>query len=76
MVKGQPCCVCGREGPSDPHHFLGSVHGLKSSDLYTVPLCRRCHDQIELRGELNGGMLEAWVHMVGGLAMAVFEQDL
>ena len=46
-VRAKPCCVCGADGPSDPHHIgpLGS-HGMgqQCADYYTVPLCRRCHD--------------------------------
>jgi len=29
------------------HHFLGSVHGLKSSDMFRVPVCRECHTKRE-----------------------------
>ncbi|WJV61381.1 DUF968 domain-containing protein [Pectobacteriaceae bacterium C52] len=47
-VKTQKCCACG--APSDdPHHIIG--HGMggmgtKSHDLFTIPLCRFCHDAL------------------------------
>jgi ERF superfamily len=45
FVAQQPCLVCGRK-PSDPHH-LRHVQprslGSKSSDEFTVPLCRVHH---------------------------------
>ena len=48
-VKTLPCCLCGCPS-DDPHHVKGignlSGAGLKASDIYTMPLCRRCHNRI------------------------------
>jgi hypothetical protein len=45
FIRSKPCFVCGKPGPSDPHHenfgFCGS--GMKAPDTYTVPLCREHH---------------------------------
>lgn len=59
-VRKLPCCVCLSNGPSDPHHLKGSeaagpgerCFGRRSSDKYTVPLCRICHEDAQIvRGE-------------------------
>ena len=41
-VRLMPCCVCGKPGPSDPHHVPNkdSGTGTKTSDYRTVPLCK------------------------------------
>lgn len=47
-VKSQSCMCCG--GPADdPHHIIGygmSGMGTKSHDIFTIPLCRREHDEL------------------------------
>jgi len=46
-VRQMPCIVCGRAGPSDPHHpkgvEWGCGTGLKAPDYTVIPLCRKCH---------------------------------
>ncbi len=47
-VKSQPCLCCGQQA-DDPHHLIG--HGLggtgtKTHDLFTIPLCRKHHDEL------------------------------
>ena len=47
FVASQPCLLCGRQ-PSDPHHLRYAqprALGRKSSDEFTVPLCRTHHRQ-------------------------------
>lgn len=47
-VKSQPCCGCGN-GDCDPHHIIGHGQGgmaTKAHDLFTFPLCRKCHDDL------------------------------
>ena len=48
-VRGKPCFGCGLPPPSEPHHVSidGSAWGSKPSDLYTVPVCRKCHRRQE-----------------------------
>lgn len=48
FVKSQPCVCCGQHA-DDPHHLIG--HGLggtgtKTHDLFTIPLCRKHHDEL------------------------------
>lgn len=47
FVKEHPCCVpsCGRH-PTDPHH--ATTVGARGSDLDAVPLCRRCHNRVDI----------------------------
>ncbi|EJS0010075.1 DUF968 domain-containing protein [Escherichia coli] len=47
-VKTQKCMACGNQA-DDPHHIIG--HGLggtgtKADDLFVIPLCRRCHNEL------------------------------
>ncbi|MBC1189236.1 DUF968 domain-containing protein [Kluyvera sp. SCKS090646] len=47
-VKTQPCEGC-RRPADDPHHIVG--HGMggtatKAHDLFVIPLCRECHDEL------------------------------
>lgn len=44
FVGEQPCCCCGVDAPSDPHHAGRRGVGQKATDYSAVPLCRRCHD--------------------------------
>ena len=46
-VASLPCVVCGQEPAGDAHHAIGvgfGGMGDKASDLFTMPLCRVCHD--------------------------------
>ena len=47
-VKTQKCMTCGNQA-DDPHHIID--HGLggmgtKADDLFVIPLCRKCHDEL------------------------------
>lgn len=56
-VRRQECCVCGATGPSDPHHLKFAqprAMGMKVSDEFCVPLCRRCHEEVEVCGDEAG----------------------
>jgi hypothetical protein len=47
-VKRQPCEGCGGTA-EDPHHIIGNGlggTGTKAHDLFAIPLCRRCHDDL------------------------------
>ena len=63
-IRRLPCCECGTHPPSEPHHLLGSVHGLKSSDIFTVPLCRPCHDKHEREPKRNPELIECAVKVM------------
>ncbi|MDX7992368.1 DUF968 domain-containing protein [Xenorhabdus sp. psl] len=47
-VKSQSCVACQRPA-DDPHHIIGHGQGgmgTKSHDLFCLPLCRACHDEL------------------------------
>jgi hypothetical protein len=63
-VKRQPCECC-RRPADDPHHVIG--HGMggtgtKTHDLFVIPLCRECHDELHADAnafeEKNGTQLQ------------------
>lgn len=43
-MVSQPCCVCGKPGPSQQHHVRTGGMGRKSDYTETVPICWECHD--------------------------------
>lgn len=50
-VKTQKCMTCGNQA-DDPHHIID--HGLggmgtKADDLFVIPLCRKCHNELHAR---------------------------
>jgi hypothetical protein len=52
FVGGQPCMVC-RQAPCDAHHLKFAqprALGRKVSDEFTVPLCRRHHQDLHRHG--------------------------
>jgi hypothetical protein len=60
-VRTLPCLVCGRPGPSDPAHIRAAAptygkrytgKGEKPDDKWTLPLCRREHDDQHRHNEL------------------------
>lgn len=57
-IRKLPCCIpdCNKVG-CDPHHLKAGTNergiGLRSSDRWTVPLCRRHHDEVERVGSRN-----------------------
>lgn len=56
LVRQLSCCVCGKPGPSDPHHLKTGeaakerAVGRRATDQRTVPLCRVHHEEIERAG--------------------------
>lgn len=69
-VKSRPCARCSDGGPCDPHHVFGSAMSLKSSDEFTVPLCRKCHELIqdspEWREKMMYGMVKTMAQYIRG----------
>lgn len=75
FVASQPCLLCRRQ-PSDPHHLRFAqpqALGMKSSDEFTVPLCREHHRQLH-----HAGNELAWWHDMGidplEIAKALWEE--
>jgi len=56
FVRRQPCLVCGRS-PVDAHHIRFAqpkAMARKVSDEFTVPLCRRHHEQLHSQADERG----------------------
>jgi hypothetical protein len=65
LVRALPCCACNAPAPSDPHHPHGVGYkgsGTKAPDIWVIPLCRRCHDELHADRvaweEKNGSQFE------------------
>jgi hypothetical protein len=52
-VRAKACCHCVADAPSDPHHLGREGLGQKVHDYRCVPLCRKCHDEVERTGQLE-----------------------
>ena len=67
-IRKLPCIRCGNPN-SQAAHSNSSKHGkgrgIKSSDLFVIPLCHSCHaafDQFKLGGRAESeGMFEQWL---------------
>lgn len=71
-LKASPCCSCHMSSaPVDLHHFLGSVHGMKSADLFVVPVCRPCHTLRENDPEFRDECCLTWIQYAAGFLNAV-----
>jgi len=64
-------CVFCRQPADDPHHLFGSYGSLKTSDVFTVPVCRVCHNNRAEDPRERALLLEKWIE----LAMLTIEQD-
>lgn len=87
FIRTLRCCICGAPGP-DPAHIRAAspLHGKrdtgggeKSSDKWTVPLCRVHHDEQHAAGERSeaaGAELTWWARKgidPFGLALALHD---
>ncbi|WP_145494382.1 DUF968 domain-containing protein [Yersinia bercovieri] len=69
-VKSQQCCGCGSSA-DDPHHIIGHGQGgmgTKAHDLFTIPLCRLCHDALHADMHTweaeHGSQVVLWFHFM------------
>lgn len=69
-VKSQACCGCGDSG-CDPHHIIGYGQGgmgTKAHDLFTIPLCRNCHNSLHADMHAweaeHGSQVMLWFHFM------------
>ncbi|WP_145585202.1 DUF968 domain-containing protein [Yersinia intermedia] len=69
-VKSQQCCGCGSSA-DDPHHIIGHGQGgmgTKAHDLFSIPLCRACHDALHADMRVweaeHGSQIELWFHFM------------
>ncbi len=49
-IRTLPCLLCGKPGPSDPHHTASGGMGLTGSDYSAIPVCRVHHTEIHNTG--------------------------
>jgi ERF superfamily len=64
FVSRQPCLICGRQ-PCDAHHVRYAqprALGTKTSDEFTVPLCRTHHRDLHKRGDEEAWWLESKIN--------------
>ena len=59
-IRWMDCARCGGRAPSDPHHIYGSYGSMKTSDIYTIPLCRDCHCKVGEKMECFIEVLAMW----------------
>lgn len=56
-IRQLPCCVCFPLKGGDPHHLKANTGeramGQKATDKWTVPMCRRDHEEVERIGSRN-----------------------
>ncbi|HDL7635211.1 TPA: DUF968 domain-containing protein [Yersinia enterocolitica] len=69
-VKSQQCCGCGSSA-DDPHHIIGHGQGgmgTKAHDLFTIPLCRLCHEALHADMHTweaeHGSQIVLWFHFM------------
>ncbi|OWF80506.1 hypothetical protein B4900_06410 [Yersinia rohdei] len=69
-VKSQACSGCGGSA-GDAHHIIGHGQGgmgTKAHDLFTIPLCRGCHDSLhaDMRAweAEHGSQIVLWFHFM------------
>jgi len=67
-VRGLDCLFHEKQR-GEPHHIFGSVGGMKSADIFVVPLCRECHEYHESNPAANYNLMEHWMIMVAKLLM-------
>ena len=55
FIRARPCAWCREHPPSEAHHWheVEGGMGLKCSDVWTVPLCRACHQRFHDTGSLT-----------------------
>jgi len=44
-IRTLPCCMCGKNSPSEAHHSKTGGTGIKASDYTAIPLCREHHQE-------------------------------
>lgn len=53
FITGLPCLTCGQNWWIDPAHTGPRGRGQKTTDLHTIPLCRKCHDSYHQLGRVE-----------------------
>lgn len=57
LIRQLPCATCPAYAPNDPHHLKqGTAErgaGQRSTDQWAIPMCRKCHGEVERIGSRN-----------------------
>ncbi len=77
-VKSLPCCLCGDDTKTDPHHLKGDNAGatLKADSFLCIPLCRKEHDELHAFGYVQWEILNGvtqWELAAKTMLRAIFE---
>ena len=63
-LRSKPCAICGRPGPSEPHHIRNldgpTGVGCRPSDYLALPACRHCHDKDQRYEKDADPVLDRW----------------
>lgn len=71
-IKGKPCVLCSK--PADhPHHIYGSYMSMKTSNIFVVPVCAKCHLEIDCNSE-RFELIFHWSRLAHSFILANDEQ--
>lgn len=64
QIRQLPCCQCLAPPPSQACHAnwgeFGKGMGIKADDSYTIPLCDRCHKELDTYQGRSREQAKAW----------------
>jgi hypothetical protein len=66
LIRQLPCAVTGAPPRSDPHHLMRTGEpgargmSLTTAGKWTIPLCRKVHDEITKKGEPEEFLMEKY----------------
>jgi len=80
FIKLLPCLTCGLPDHSDAHHikpacdWAGKRHSgtQKPDDCWTVPLCRKCHNELHHHGDELAWWQAQFYGVIDQCAVAAF----
>lgn len=79
-IRQLPCVRCQHPAPSDACHsnFLehGKGMGTKANDEYTIPMCRRCHQNFDHYQSLNRAMAKEMFKQWHAITQAWLNDDM
>ena len=73
-IRILPCVKCGSI-VTEAHHIFGSYGSLKTSDIFTVPVCRECHEVIE-KPQHRELVIESWCKIAHRFILETMERDV
>ena len=64
LIRTLSCCQCYAPPPSQAAHSNWHEHGkgkgIKADDLYTIPLCHKCHTELDQYVTMDKEQSKAW----------------